>query len=82
MYVYMYARLPRGHSTQGSHAYISVESQVSCVIIFMYITLCKGRTREKDKGFIGTGADLGFSEGGVRVRGGSRREELTLVLYL
>ena len=29
-----------------------------------------------------TGADPGFSEGGVRIRGGSRREELTLVLYL
>ena len=27
------------------------------------------------------GVDLGFSEGGVRIRGGSRREELTLVLY-
>ena len=28
------------------------------------------------------GADPGFSEGGVRIRDGSRREELTLVLYL
>ena len=28
------------------------------------------------------GADPGFSKGGVRVRGGSKREELTLVLYL
>ena len=29
-----------------------------------------------------TGADPGFSEGGVRIRDGSRREELTIVLYL
>ena len=29
-----------------------------------------------------SGADPGFCEGGVRIRGGSRREELTLVLYL
>ena len=27
------------------------------------------------------GADPGFFEGGVRIRGESRREELTLVLY-
>ena len=29
-----------------------------------------------------TGADPGSFEGGVRIRGESRREELTLVLYL
>ena len=31
---------------------------------------------------ISSGTDPGFSEGGVRIRSGSRREELTLVLYL
>ena len=28
------------------------------------------------------GADPGFLEGGVRIRGGPKKEELTLVLYL
>ena len=31
---------------------------------------------------INPGADPGLCEGGVRIRDGSRREELTLVLYL
>ena len=30
----------------------------------------------------GSGADPGFSEGGLKMEGGSRREELALVLYL
>ena len=47
--------------------------------ICMYVPAAK---LSKTIKVIYSGADPGFSEGGVRIRGGYRREELALVLYL